>query len=134
MRYEYNIYRTKDSSLDVRFLFVEINPSEWRAYILTEINYKKHSRLRSELISITHRLTEFDNDRVSKIRYFISDNNIPYTKSAIQYICWTKKITTLSNIKELAKTWCEITAYYIKHGGTFETIHPILKADGTVSF
>ena len=44
MRYENNFYRTSDGLLDVEFLFVDLGGSNgWRAYILTDINYKQFS-------------------------------------------------------------------------------------------
>ena len=133
MKYEYNTYRTKSGELDIRFLFVEIKPNDWRAYILTDINYKEYSKARSDLISVTHRLTEFDVAMKRRIKNFIEDNGIPYKKENIRYICWTKTITTLESMRELAKTWSEITDYYIRNGGSFESIQPILKADGTIT-
>ena len=44
MRYEFNMYRTSDKFLDIKFLFVEVAPSDWRAYILTDLNYQRISR------------------------------------------------------------------------------------------
>ncbi len=133
MLYEYNTYRTSDCLLDINFLFVEIAPSDWRAYILTDINYKKFSSGRSDSINIIHRLTEHNEALITKIRAFIRNNDIPYHKTDIHYICWDKKIESLESIRELAKTWSEITSYYIKHGGDFGTIQPILKSKGIIS-
>ena len=36
-------------------------------------------------------------------------------------------------MREVAKTWSEITSYYIQHGGSFDTIQPRLKARGIVT-
>ena len=129
MQYEFNNYRTSDGSLDIAYLLVEVHPSNWRAYILTDIDYKG----RSTSVTTIHRLTESDENMKLKIRNFIRNNNVPYRKSDIHYICWSKTVTSLESIREVAKTWSEITAYYIKHGGTFQTIQPILKSQGVIS-
>ena len=34
--------------------------------------------------------------------------------------------------REIAKTWSEITAYYIRNGGSFESIQPKLKRKGII--
>lgn len=133
MRYEYNTYRTSDKLLDIRFLFVEISPSNWRAYILTDLNYKQFSRSRSDAVTDIHRLTESNENLRDKVRSFIRDNNIPYNKTIIRYICWSKTITSLDNIREVAKTWSEITSYYIRYGGSFPTIQSTLKQRGIIS-
>ncbi len=133
MRYEYNTYKTSDKLLDIPFLFVEISPSNWRAYILTDINYKMFSISRSDSITTIHRLTEHDESMQNKIRTFIRNNSIPYSKSTIHYICWSSKIKSLESMREVAKTWSEITSYYIRNGGSFQTIQPILKTKGIIS-
>ncbi len=133
MQYEYNIYRTSDRLLDIAFLFVEISPSNWRAYILTDINYKKFSTSRSDSITDIHRLTEHDESLQNKIRSFIRNNNISYSKMTIHYICWSSTITSLDSMREVAKTWSEITSNYIRYGGSFQSIQPRLKSKGIIS-
>lgn len=131
MQYENNFYRTSDGLLDVEFLFVDLGGSSgWRAYILTDINYKMFSRTRSTDCSIIHRLTEGNNDMKRKIINFMQMNNVDRT---IYYICWSNPIHNLSDIREVAKTWSEITAYYIRNGGSFGSIQPKLKRRGVIS-
>jgi len=135
MQYENNFYRTSDGLLDVEFLFVDLGEaSGWRAYILTDINYKMFSKLRSTDCSIIHRLTESNGDMKRKINNFIQTtrqtSNINRT---IHYICWSKAIHNLPDMREVAKTWSEITAYYIRNGGSFGSIQPILKQRGIIS-
>lgn len=133
MRYEFNMYRTSDKFLDIKFLFVEVAPSDWRAYILTDLNYQRISQERSDSITVIHRLTEHDESLSTKVFAFIRNNNIPYSKQTIHYICWSSVVKSLESMREVAKTWSEITAYYIQHGGSFETIQPRLKARGIVT-
>ena len=133
MRYEYNTYRTSDKLLDIRFLFVETSPSNWRAYILTDLNYKQFSTLRSDSITDIHRLTEHDETLKSKVQAFIRNNNVPYNKTIIHYICWSTTITSLENMREIARTWSEITSQYIRYGGSFQSIQPKLKSKGIIS-
>ena len=133
MRYEFNTYRTSDKFLDIKFLFVETTPSNWRAYILTEINYQSVERERSELITIIHRLTESNTDMRTRVLNFIRENEIPYNRQTINYICWSSTVRSLESMREVAKTWSEITSYYIQHGGTFDTIQPLLKSRGIIT-
>lgn len=135
MFYENNFYRTSDGSLDVEFLFVNLGrPIGWRAYILTDINYKIFSRLRSDNCTIVHRLTENNNEMIRKINNFVqmSRQTNSYLNN-IRYICWSKAIYDLSDMREVAKTWSEITAYYIRNGGSFGSIQPVLKQRGVIS-
>lgn len=133
MRYEYNTYRTSDKFLDIKFLFVETSPSNWKAYILTDLNYKRFSTSRSDSITDIHRLTEHDESLQNKIRSFIRNNNISYNKMTIHYICWSSTITSLDSMREVAKTWSEITSNYIRYGGSFQSIQPRLKSKGIIS-
>ena len=122
MKYEHIYYLTKDKSLDIEFLFLDLGPSiGWRAYILSDINYKRVSRLRSDSGGTVHRLKEIAGHR------YVNSNRDYY------YICWTKPIYSLESIRKLAQMWSEITAYYIKYGGTFDTIQPLLKARGIIN-
>lgn len=135
MQYENNFYRTSDGLLDVEFLFVDLGEaSGWRAYILTDINYKMFSRFRSTDCSIIHRLTESNSDMKRKINNFIQmTRQTSDINRTIHYICWSNAIHNLSDMREVAKTWSEITAYYIRNGGSFGSIQPILKQRGIIS-
>lgn len=132
MRYENNTYTTSDNLWDIEFLFVEISPCCWRAYILTDINYKRFSDTRSDSVTDVHRLTEGNEAIVSKIQAFIKTNNIPYHNPIIRYICWTEHIRTLERMREIAKNWSEITSYYIQYGGSFESIQKKLESKGII--
>lgn len=135
MQYENNFYRTFDGLLDVEFLFVDLGASSgWRAYILTDINYKMFSATRSTDCSTIHRLTEGNSDMKQKINNFIQmTRQTDRTNQIIYYICWSKAIHDLSDMREVAKTWSEITAYYIQNGGSFGSIQPKLKRRGVIS-
>ena len=135
MQFENNFYKTSDRLLDIEFLFVDLGGTTgWRAYILTDINYKMFSGSRSTDSSTIHRLTERNIDMKRKINNFMQmtrrTNNVNRT---IYYICWSKAIYDLDNMREIAKTWSEITAYYIRNGGSFGSIQPILKQRGIIS-
>ena len=133
--YENNTYRTSDGLLDIEFLFVNMGASTgWRAYILTDINYKRFSSSRSDDPSVVHRLTETDSEMKRKINNFIRmSRGTNETMSTIRYICWSTAIHDLDDMYKLAQTWSEITAYYIRNGGNFQTIQPILKSRGVIS-
>ena len=132
MQYEHNFYRTSDFLLDLEFLFVDRGASGWRAYILTPINYKQFSILRSDAITTIHRLTESDLDIITKIKNYKRDVDGVNFNEPIKYICWKHKVKTLDDMRNIAKMWSEITAYYIRHGGKFETIQPILRDKGII--
>lgn len=134
MMYEDNFYKTFDGTLDVEFLFVDTGPDNgWRAYIISDINYKRVARNRSDSCSDIHRLTENDSSRLEKIRRFIQSTREGYPQNKpIHYICWTEKIYDLAKMRNVAKAWCEITAYYIKNGGSFERIQATLKSRGLI--
>ncbi|MCH5314750.1 MAG: hypothetical protein J1E81_02460 [Eubacterium sp.] len=134
MRCEYNFYLTSDRLLDIEFLFVDMGENiGWRAYIISDINYRQFGE-RSIIYTVTHRLEDSDADRVSKINRFLKsiDSSKP-DKSIYGYICWSKPIYDLDDMHEVAKTWSEITAYYIRHGGSFGSIQPILKSRGIIN-
>lgn len=135
MQFENIFYRTSDGLLDVEFLFVDLGRSSgWRAYILTDINYKRFSITRSTSASIIHRLTESDENMKRKINNFMQmTRQISHSNKTIHYICWSNTIHNLSDMREVAKTWSEITAYYIRNGGSFGTIQPVLKQRGVIS-
>lgn len=135
MLFENNTYRTSDRLLDIEFLFVDMGDAVgWRAYILTDINYKMFSSLRSDSIGTVHRLTETNKEMIRKINNFIRmSRETNETMNTIQYICWNKAIHSLDDMKTIAKTWSEITAYYIRNGGSFKTIQPVLKSRGVIT-
>ena len=129
--YEQNFYRTSDGSLDIEFLFVDLGAVKgWRAYILSQIDYKG----RSTSCATIHYHTELDSAMVSKINQFIYATRTQdrISNHPIHYICWTQKITSLESMKTIAKAWSEITAYYIKHGGDFAAIQSTLSQRGII--
>ena len=135
MQYENNFYRTSDGLLDVEVLFVDLGGTNgWRAYILTDINYQMFSSTRSTACSTIHRLTEGNNDMKRKIINFMQmTRQMNNADRTIYYICWSNPIHNLSDMREVAKTWSEITAYYIRNGGSFGSIQPKLKRRGVIS-
>lgn len=135
MQYENIFYRTSDGLLDVEFLFVDLGgTTRWRAYILTDINYQMFSGSRSTTCTTIHRLTESDNDMKRKINNFIQmTRQTDNADRTIYYICWSNPIHDLSDMREVAQTWSEITAYYIRNGGSFDSIQPKLKRRGVIS-
>ena len=123
MRYEHNYYRTSDGSQDIEFLFVEIEPSNWRIYIISRINYGTRETGATSI----HRLVEGNNALKNKINnYFNGNANSLRVNSTLYYICWSARIQTLESARNVAKAWSEITAYYIKNGGSFPSIQKIL--------
>ena len=124
MKYEHTYYLTSDRSLDIEFLFVEINQSEWRIYILSDISYGTRSNGSNDV----HRLVEGDQTRINLIRdYLSSTKTTARSDGPLYYICWSTEINDLITAKEIACTWSEITSFYIKNGGTFPNIWNTLK-------
>lgn len=121
-RYEYNTYLTSDGSQDIEFLFVETAPSNWRIYILSNINYGSRSTGATDI----HRLVEGNDALKNKVRVFIDNNHCSANPNTIYYICWSSTITSIESCRTIAKAWGEITAYYIKHGGSFPSIQRTL--------
>lgn len=120
MKYEHNFYCTKDLLLDVEFLFIDLGQEiGWRAYVLSDINYKQFSDQRSDEYTDTHLYID------ASRRYIDADKDYPY-------ICWTKPIHSLESMHELAQMWSEITAYYIRHGGRFADIQRVLSDKGVI--
>ncbi|MBQ9165853.1 MAG: hypothetical protein IJX71_02865 [Oscillospiraceae bacterium] len=110
MKQEFACYTTHDASLEVELLFLDLGPSEgWRAYILSDINYKRYDPHRSTACYDTHCL--YDTSQSS-----------PDPDRDLCYICWTAPIRDLNQAKTLAAFWCEITARYIRSGGAFSDI------------
>lgn len=134
MLFENNYYRTSDYLLDIEFLFVDLGTSTgWRIYILSDINYQQFSASRSDSITTIHRLTETNSDILRKINAFQRNKGRTASDSTpVHYICWKYKIDSLERAREIAKTWSEITAYYIRNGGSFEAIQPKLKRKGII--
>lgn len=123
MLFEHNFYCTSDRSLDIEFLFVELAPSRWRIYILSDIPYGSRSTGATDI----HRLVEGDETMKTKIRNFIAVTHGTVNPSRnIHYICWSKDITDLEAAHSVAKAWGEITAHYIKYGGSFPSIQKTL--------
>lgn len=121
MKYERAFYLTKDKQLDIEFMFIDLGSEiGWRGYVLSEIDYKKYSKNRSDDYTDTHLFLD-----VNMHRYIDPDRDYPY-------ICWTKPIHDLDTMKELAAMWAEITSYYIMHGGNFPYIQKILEIKGVI--
>ena len=121
MKYERAFYLTKDKQLDIEFMFIDLGPIVgWRGYVLSDINYKMFSKYRSDEYTDTHLFLD-----VNMNRYIDPNKDYPY-------ICWTKPIHDLGTMKELAAMWAEITAYYIKYGGSFTNIQKILEDKGVI--
>lgn len=92
-------YLTKDRSLDIDFVFMNCGSDiGWRIYIITPIDYKTRSRC-------------------SVDAHWLKELNETYP-----YICWDRKIQSLEDAKKIAAIWSDCTAYYIRHGGNFQTI------------
>lgn len=118
MRYEHAFYRTGDRELDVEFLLLDLGARGWRAYILSDIDYTRFSPGRSRSILDTHRLRESSTER-----------RVDPEKS-YYYVCWNQTVPDLPTMKRICAAWSEITAYYIRHGGTFPDIQKKLAARG----
>ncbi len=130
MQYENNFYLTHDRSLDIEFLFLNRGAGlGWKAYILTDINY----RGRCTSCGTIHRLIESDAATKETVKRFMrATRAVGIINKPLHYICWSSTITNLDDMRNVAKTWSEITAYYIKHGGSFSTIQKKLKAQGII--
>lgn len=121
MRYEHVFYTTKYDNLQIEFLFLHISPKlGWRAYILTDIDYKRFSASRSTDWHFTHRFFEADDQR-----YIDRRRSYPF-------VCWTSVVRDLKSIKNVAAVWAELTAYYIRNGGTFAENQPRLAKQGII--
>ncbi|MBQ3194706.1 MAG: hypothetical protein IJO21_07490 [Oscillospiraceae bacterium] len=108
MKYEHIFYRTEYDNLEIEFLLLEISKTEgWRAYILSDIDYKRVSKARSTDWHFTHLFYEADDKR-----YISKDKSYPF-------VCWTEPIRDLKTLKTVAAIWSELTAYYIRNGSTF---------------
>jgi hypothetical protein len=86
-------YRTKDGLADIHFSFERQSDGTWRAYILTDVDY----RGRADDCHSTHRLT--DGDR--------------------QYVCWTRPLRTEQEARSVAALWADATQKYIRLGENF---------------
>ena len=133
MNYNNAIYLSKDRSLNVEFLFVEDGACHgWRAYILSHISYG----IRSSSHVDVHRLTESSTNMIGLINNF-KQNNPPTDSSVVRssdidYICWTESVYSLEQMMSIASAWTDITAYYIKHGGSFPEIQKQLTRLGVI--
>lgn len=120
MRYEHAFYMTKDRQLDVEFLLLDLGSQGWRAYILSDINYTRFNAARSRSILDTHRLSEQASDR-----------RVDPDKS-YYYVCWNQPVRDLETMKNICAVWSEITAYYIRNGGSFASIQKKLSEQGVI--
>lgn len=121
MKYEHAFYTTKYDNFQIEFLFLHVSQEiGWRAYILTDINYKRCSRLRSTDWHFTHMFFEADDQR-----YIDKRRSYPF-------VCWTSVIQDLDTVRNVAAVWAELTAYYIRNGGTFPENQPKLAELGII--
>jgi len=133
MNYKNEIYLSKDRSLNVEFLFVEDGACHgWRAYILSHISYG----IRSSSQTDVHRLTESNSRMIGLINDF-KRNNPPLDgtlarSSDIDYVCWTESVYSLEQMKSIASVWVDITAHYIRSGGSFSEIQKKLSRQGII--
>ncbi len=133
MRYHHDYYTSKDHTLSVEFLFVNLSDTNnWRAYILSHINYGMRSSSHTEV----HRLTESDIYMRELISDFKRDHPSPnmtlVRESSIEYVCWTAKVDSLDVMMSIASAWVDITAYYIRYGGSFPEIQQKLSREGVI--
>ena len=133
MQYINRWYRSKDRTLEVEFLFVELDETRgWRAYILSHINYGMRSSAQTDV----HRLTENDSYMCGVVNNF-KRNNPPLNymlirDSSIDYVCWTATVDSLDQMMSIASVWTDITAYYIRYGGSFPEIQRKLSREGVI--
>ena len=83
-------YRTKDGRADYEFSFEQQRGGDWRAYIVSQPSY----RGRSTSLDDTHRLHDGS-------RY---------------YVCWTKQLWNLDDLKKVVALWSDRTQRYIDNG------------------
>jgi hypothetical protein len=86
-------YRTSDGSQDYRFQFRQMPDEGFRIYILSQPEYGGHST---------------DSHPTHRFRDTVGF-----------YICWSEKITSYDNAKEIAKRFAEATEKYRKFGTRF---------------
>jgi len=86
-------YRTKDGLADYQFSFEQESDGTWRAYILTDVDYRD----RADDCHSTHRLTA----------------------GSRQYVCWTKPLHSEQEARQVAALWADATQQYIRCGARF---------------
>lgn len=89
MRYEHVYYRTKDKSLDIEFLMLDLGkPLGWRAYVMSDIDYKRVSAqgLMTTEILICILITEHTD---ILIRQKTGHMSVVWTPSTILMLCAT---------------------------------------------
>ena len=118
-------YLTKDKKHDVEFVFMHMGLSGWRAYIITDIDYKK----RKDNFSEQHRLVDYDEDHWVSCACCADNFDID---EELNYICWTENVYSLDKMMAIAAAWCEITFYYIRYGGEFPEIQKKLAERGII--
>jgi hypothetical protein len=85
------VYRTKDGEADYGFSLEEQPDGSWRAYIVSQPSYRSRGRS----LDMTHRLADRNG------RYFV---------------CWTRSVHSIEEMKEIAVLWADRTQRYIKDG------------------
>lgn len=93
MRKHRCFYRTKDGRVDYEFSFEEQADGSWRAYIANQPSYGN----RPSGCHTTHRLSD----------------------GLRKYVCWTQKLQTLQDAKQVAAMWADKTQEYIRTGARF---------------
>lgn len=83
-------YRTKDGRADYGFEFTTLSDGQERAYITSQPSYQG----RDEGAHPTHRLSD----------------------GGRKYICWSTKVYTRADMKNIAALWADATQAYIRTG------------------
>ncbi len=86
-------YRTKDGRADYGFSIERQPDGSYRAYIVSHPSYGR----RDTSLHVTHRLQDGS-------RY---------------YVCWTNRLETEQQARQVAALWADATQEYIKHGRRF---------------
>ena len=133
MRYLHDCYLSKDRSLTVEFLFVDLGVSRgWRAYILSPIDYGFQSSAQIDV----HKFSENDEYMERLVTDFKYNNppigGVQRRCRDVEYVCWTKKVYSLDQMMSIASSWADITAYYIRYGGSFPEIQRKLSWEGVI--
>lgn len=88
-----SLYRTRLGRVDYRFSFELESAGSWRVYIMDQPSYGQ----RASDAHTTHRLSS----------------------GGRQYVCWTTRLRTLEEAKQVAALWAEATQNYIRTGTRF---------------
>ena len=125
MKCVHKYYQKKKKKHDVEFVFMYMGLSGWRAYIMTDIDYKK----RKDNFAQQHRLVDYDEGHARRCAQIADHYN---SGDELNYICWTENVYNLDKMMAIAAAWCEITFYYIRYGGEFPEIQKKLAERGII--